>query len=152
MTAPIHLEDLTPGRRFTAGPVTITEAEIIAFARIYDPQPFHTDPVAAAVHPLFQGLAASGWHTAALTMRMIVDAVGHIHGGVIGGGGDLQWPRPTRPGDVLTLDVEVLEATPSRSRPERGSAVIRYRTLNQAGEEVQVFTARAVVPRRPPAG
>jgi acyl dehydratase len=150
--APLYLEDLTPGRRFTAGPVTVTEAEIIAFARSYDPQPFHTDPVAAATHPLFKGLAASGWHTAALTMRMIVDAVGHIHGGAIGGGGDLQWPRPTRPGDVLTLDVEVLEATPSRSRPERGSAVIRYRTLNQAGEEVQVFTARAVVPRRPVAG
>lgn len=151
MTA-LYLEDLTPGRRFAAGPVTVTEAEIIAFASRYDPQPFHTDPVAAQDHALFRGLAASGWHTAALTMRMIVDAMGAIAGGVIGGGGDLQWPRPTRPGDVLTLDVEVLEATPSRSRPERGSAVLRYRTLNQAGEEVQVFIARAVVPRRPPSG
>lgn len=149
MSAPIYLEDLTPGRRFTAGPVTVDEAEVIAFAERYDPQPFHTDPVAAKDHPLFRGHAASGWHTAAMTMRMIVDAVGDIAGGVIGGGGDLQWPRPTRPGDVLTLDVEVLEATPSRSRPERGSAVIRYRTLNQNGDEVQVFTARAVVPRRP---
>ncbi|BDG71844.1 MaoC family dehydratase [Roseomonas fluvialis] len=145
----LYLEDLTPGRRFAAGPVTVTEAEIIAFATRYDPQPFHTDPAAAQDHALFRGLAASGWHTAALTMRMIVDAMGGIAGGIIGGGGDLQWPRPTRPGDMLTLDVEVLEATPSRSRPERGSALIRYRTLNQAGEEVQVFTARAVVPRRP---
>jgi len=152
VTDALYLEDLTPGRRFTAGPVTVTEAEIIAFASRYDPQPFHTDPVAARDHALFRGLAASGWHTAALTMRMIVDAMGSIAGGVIGGGGDLQWPRPTRPGDVLTLDVEVLEATPSRSRPERGSALIRYRTLNQAEEEVQVFTARAVVPRRPAAG
>lgn len=83
---------------------------------------------------------------------MIVDETRGIAGGVIGGGGDLQWPCPTRPGDVLTLDAEVLEATPSRSRPERGSALIRYRTLNQAGEEVQVFTARAVVPRRPTSG
>ncbi len=149
MREPLFLEDLTPGRRFTAGPVMVTEAEIIAFASRFDPQPFHTDPVAARDHALFRGLAASGWHTAALTMRMIVDAVGHIAGGAVGGGGELVWPRPTRPGDVLTLEVEVLEATPSRSRPERGSAVIRYRTLNQHGDEVQVFTARAVVPRRP---
>jgi acyl dehydratase len=152
VSGPLYLEDLTPGRRFAAGPVTVTEADLIAFAERYDPQPFHTDPVAAADHPLFRGLAASGWHTAALTMRMIVDAMGGLAGGIIGGGGELQWPRPTRPGDVLTLDVEVLEATPSRSRPERGAALIRYRTLNQAGEEVQVFTARAVVPRRPAGG
>jgi acyl dehydratase len=149
VSEPLYLEDLTPGRRFSAGPVTVDAAEVIAFAQRYDPQHFHTDPIAAKDHPLFRGHAASGWHTAAMTMRMIVDAMGAIAGGVIGGGGDLQWPRPTRPGDVLTLDVEILEATPSRSRPERGSALIRYRTLNQAGEEVQVFTARAVVPRRP---
>ena len=149
MTDALYLEDLTPGRRFTAGPVTVTEEEIIAFASRYDPQPFHTDPAAAAAHPLFQGLAASGWHTAALTMPMVVEAVGHIAGGIIGGGGDLQWPRPVRPGDSLTLEIEVLEATPSRSRPDRGSALVRNRTLNQNGEEVQVFTVRIVVPRRP---
>lgn len=149
MKDPLYLEDLTPGRRFTAGPVTITEAEIIAFASRYDPQPFHTDPAAAATHPLFQGLAASGWHTAALTMPLVVEAVGHIAGGIIGGGGDLQWPRPVRPGDSLSLEIEVLEATPSRSRPDRGSALVRNRTLNQNGEEVQVFTVRIVVPRRP---
>ncbi len=149
MTDALYLEDLTPGRRFTAGPVTVTEEEIIAFASRYDPQPFHTDPAAAAAHPLFQGLAASGWHTAALTMPMVVEAVGHIAGGIIGGGGDLQWPRPVRPGDRLSLEIEVLEATPSRSRPDRGSALVRNRTLNQNGEEVQVFTVRIVVPRRP---
>jgi len=149
VSEPLYLEDLTPGRRFTAGPVTVTEAEIIAFASRYDPQPFHTDPAAAAAHPLFQGLAASGWHTAALTMPMVVQAMGHIAGGIIGGGGELQWPKPVRPGDSLSVEIEVLEATPSRSRPERGSALMRNRTLNQHGEEVQVFTVRIVVPRRP---
>ena len=149
MSEPIYLEDLTVGRRFTAGPVTVTEEEIIAFASRYDPQPFHTDPEAAAQHPLFQGLAASGWHTAALTMPMVVQAAGNIAGGIIGGGGDLQWPRPVRPGDSLSLEIEVLEVAPSRSRPDRGSALMRNRTLNQKGEEVQVFTVRIVVPRRP---
>ena len=149
MSDPIYLDDLTVGRRFTAGPVTVTEAEIIAFATRYDPQPFHTDPEAAATHPLFQGLAASGWHTAALTMPLVLEAAGNIAGGIIGGGGELQWPRPVRPGDSLSLEIEVLEVTPSRSRPDRGSALMRNRTLNQHGQEVQVFTVRIVVPRRP---
>ena len=100
MSEEIHLEDLTVGRRFTAGPVTISEAEIIDFARRYDPQPFHTDPGAAAAHPLFKGLAASGWHTAAISMALVVQALGELAGGIIGGGGELQWPRPTRPGDT----------------------------------------------------
>jgi len=146
---PIYLDDLTVGRRFTAGPVTVSEAEIIAFATRYDPQPFHTDPEAAANHPLFQGLAASGWHTAALTMPLVIEAAGNIAGGIIGGGGELQWPRPVRPGDSLSLEIEVLEVTASRSRPDRGSALMRNRTLNQHGQEVQVFTVRIVVPRRP---
>nr|WP_246523038.1 MaoC family dehydratase [Neoroseomonas eburnea] len=140
---------MTVGRRFTAGPVTVTEAEIIDFASRYDPQPFHTDPEAAKSHPLFQGLAASGWHTAALTMPLVLEAAGNIAGGIIGGGGELQWPRPVRPGDSLSLEIEVLEVTPSRSRPDRGTALMRNRTLNQRGEDVQVFTVRIVVPRRP---
>lgn len=148
MSQPLYLEDLTPGRRFTAGPIAVTEAEIIAFASAYDPQPCHTDPVTAK-DTFFGGLAASGWHTAALSMRLVVQAMGNLAGGVIGGGGDLQWPRPTRPGDQLSIEIEVLEATPSRSRPDRGSALMRNRTLNQAGEEVQIFTVRIVVPRRP---
>lgn len=149
MSDPLYLEDLHPGRRFTAGPVTVTEAEIIAFASRFDPQPFHTDPEAAATHPVFQGLAASGWHTAALTMPLVIEAAGHIAGGIVGGGGDLQWPRPVRPGDSLSVEIEVLEVAPSRSRPDRGSALMRNRTLNQHGQEVQVFTVRIVVPRRP---
>ncbi len=146
---PLYLEDLSPGQKFTAGPVTVTQTEIIEFARRYDPQPFHTDPEAAKSHPLFQGLAASGWHTAALTMRMVVDATRDIAGGSIGGGGELQWPRPVRPGDTLRLEVEVLEVAPSRTRPERGSAVMRNTTFNQNNEPVQIFTVRFVVPRRP---
>lgn len=149
MKDPLYLEDLTMGRRFTAGPVTVTEEEIIAFASRYDPQPFHTDPDAAKDHPLFQGHAASGWHTAAMTMCMVTEALAGLAGGIIGAGGELQWPRPTRPGDRLTLDIEILEVVPSRSRPDRGAAVIRIRTLNQHGEEVQSFTPRIVVPRRP---
>lgn len=145
---PRYLEDLEPGQVYKAGPVTLTAKAIIAFARQYDPQPFHTDPEAAKAHPLFQGLAASGWHTAAITMSLVVQALGDLADGVIGGGGELQWPRPTRPGDQLRLEIEVLEVTPSRSRPDRGSALMRNRTLNQAGEEVQVFTVRCVVPRR----
>ncbi|WP_149537240.1 MaoC family dehydratase [Siccirubricoccus phaeus] len=144
----IYLEDLTPGRLFTAGPVTVTEAEIIDFARRYDPQPFHTDPEAAKAS-FFGGLAASGWHTAAITMAMVVQAAGNLAGGIIGGGGELQWTKPVRPGDQLRLEIEVLEVSPSRSRPDRGAALMRNRTLNQAGEEVQVFTVRLIVPKRP---
>jgi acyl dehydratase len=144
------LEDLAPGMVFHGGPITVSEEEIIAFARLYDPQPFHTDPVAAAAHPVFQGHCASGWHTAALSMRMMVAAVGHFGWGVVGGGGgELSWTKPVRPGDSLRLESEVLEVTPSRSRPDRGTVVMRNRTFNQHGEEVQVFGVRLVVPRRP---
>ncbi|MBS7792385.1 MaoC family dehydratase N-terminal domain-containing protein [Roseococcus sp. SDR] len=149
LAAPLYLEDLSPGQLFRAGPLTLTAQEIMDYAQRYDPQPFHTDPVAAAEHPLFRGLAASGWHTAALTMRMVVGAIGHLAGGIVGAGGELQWPRPTRPGDELRVEIEVLEVVPSRSRPDRGSAVVRITTLNQASEAVQVFTPRMVVPRRP---
>jgi acyl dehydratase/catechol 2,3-dioxygenase-like lactoylglutathione lyase family enzyme len=149
VAAPLYLEDLSPGQVFRAGPVTVTAQEIMDYAARFDPQPFHTDPVAAAEHPLFRGLAASGWHTAGLTMRLVVRAIGHLAGGIVGAGGELQWPRPTRPGDTLSVEIEVLEVTPSRSRPDRGSAVVRITTLNQAGEAVQVFTPRMVVPRRP---
>ena len=145
---PLFLEDLAPGQRFTAGPVLVTEAEIREFAARYDPQPFHLDAAAAATHPLFRGLAASGWHTAALTMRLVVEALGEVAGGVVGAGGELQWPRPVRPGDLLTLDVEVLEVMVSKSRPDRGSALMRLRTLNAAAEDVQIFTPRIIVPRR----
>lgn len=145
----LYLEDLSPGMVFRAGPVTVSEAEIIAFATLYDPQPFHTDPEAARANPIFRGLAASGWHTAALTMRLVVEAQRDVAGGTIGGGGDLQWPRPVRPGDALRVEIEALEVTPSRSKPDRGSVLWRNTTLNQDGEAVQVFTVRTVVQRRP---
>ncbi|MGG5818440.1 MaoC family dehydratase [Falsiroseomonas sp. HW251] len=144
----IWLDDLTPGRRFTAGPVEVTEDAIRRFAAEYDPQPFHLDAAAAEAHPIFQGLAASGWQTAALTMKLVVQAMGELGWGVIGTQGDLQWPRPTRPGDLLTLVSEVLEVTPSKSRPDRGMVLFRNATLNQRGEEVQVFTVRVLVPRK----
>ena len=149
MSEPIYLEDLTVGRRFTAGPVTVTEEEIIAFASRYDPQPFHTDPAAAAAHPLFQGLAASGWHTAALTMRLLVDGGLPLAEGSIGAGGEIRWPQPTRPGDVLTVTSTVEAVMPSRSRPDRGMVRVRSETRNQHGETVQVLVSTVIAFRRP---
>lgn len=95
----------------------------------------------------FAGLAASGWHTAALTMRLVVETL-PLAGGVIGAGGELQWPKPTRPGDVLQVEIELLEITPSRSRPDRGSAMMRILTRNQAAEAVQTFTVKVLLQRR----
>ena len=145
----IFLEDLSVGQRFTAGPTQVTAEQIKAFAAEYDPQPFHLDEAAAAGHPVFAGLAASGWHTAAMAMKMTVQALGHFGWGVVGGGGDLQWVRPVRPGDTLRLSAEVLEIAPSKSKPDRGSVLVRNAVLNQRDEEVQVFTVRLLVPRRP---
>src|SRR5580658_6803895 len=145
----LFLEDLVIGQRFTSAAQSVSAAEITEFAARYDPQPFHLDD-AAATGTLFAGLAASGWHTAAMSMRLIIDSV-PIAGGIIGTGGELTWPRPTRPGDTLHVETEVLEITPSRSRPDRGTAIIRCTTLNQHGEPVQTFTPKIVVPRRPAA-
>ena len=147
---PLYLEDLEVGRRFTSGSLTVTEAGIKAFAAEFDPQPFHLDE-AEAKASLFGGLAASGWHTAALTMRLLVEGGAPLAGGILGAGGEIAWPRPTRPGDVLTVVSEVLTVTPSRSRPDRGTITLRSETRNQTGEIVQILTARLVVPRRPPA-
>ena len=147
-TAPFYLDDLQVGQRFRSGSHTVDETEIKAFATRYDPQPFHLDE-AAAEASLFRGLAASGWHTAAMTMRLLVDGGIPVAGGLIGASGELAWPRPTRPGDVLTVETEVLAVRPSKSRPDRGIATMRSETRNQAGETVQVFTANLVVPRRP---
>lgn len=147
MTEPLWLEDLHVGQTFVSGPVTITTDEIKAFARQYDPQPFHLDEEAAKAS-LFGGLAASGWHTAALTMKLLVEAF-PLAGGLVGAGGETTWPRPTRPGDTLTVHVEVLEIMPSRSRPDRGMIRARSETRNQHGEAVQVSTTRIVVWRRP---
>ena len=147
MTAKLYLEDLRVGQTFTTGSVTVTTEAIKAFARDYDPQPFHLDE-AAAEDSLFGGLAASGWHTAALSMRLLVDGL-PIAGGLIGVGGETTWPRPTRPGDTLTVHIEVLEITPSKSRPDRGMVRTRNETRNQNGEPVQISTLGMVAWRRP---
>jgi acyl dehydratase len=144
--SPLYLDDLEVGLRFASGSVKVEEAEIKAFATQFDPQLFHLDETAARASVL-GGLAASGWHTAALTMRLLVDGGAPIAGGVAGG--EIAWPRPTRPGDVLTVESEVLAVTPSRSRPDRGMVTLRSTTLNQHGEAVQILTAKLVVPRRP---
>jgi acyl dehydratase len=140
------LDDLTVGQIFTSGSITVDAAEIKAFAKAYDPQPFHLDEEAAK-SSLFGGLAASGWHTAALTMRLLTESV-PLAGGIIGAGNEISWPRPTRPGDTLTVTSTVLEVTPSASRPDRGRIVMRSETANQRGEIVQVLTAKLVVPRQ----
>lgn len=142
----LYLEDLEVGRRFTSAGAALDAAQIREFAGRFDPQPFHLDEQAAQAS-FFAGLAASGWHTAALTMRLIVESV-PLAGGVIGGGVEVTWPQPTRPGDVLTVESEVVEVTPSRSRPERGMIRLKSETRNQRGEVVQTMTAKLVVPRR----
>jgi len=146
--APLYLEDFAVGQTFYSGSVIVTREAIKTYAAQYDPQPFHLDE-AAARSTLFGGLAASGWHTVSLTMRLLVDGGAPIAGGIIGAGGeDLRWPRPVRPGDELTVESEVLEIRPSRSRPTQGLMKLRSTTLNQNGEPVQVFVANLVVPRR----
>lgn len=147
MTAPLWLEDLHVGQTFVSSSITLTAEDIKTFARQFDPQPFHLDE-AAARDSLFGGLAASGWHTAALTMKLLVEAF-PLAGGLIGAGGETTWPRPTRPGDTLTVHVEVLEILPSRTRPDRGMIRTRSETRNQHGEAVQISTTRIVAWRRP---
>ena len=141
-----HFEDLRVGQRFSSGTHALDEAQIKSFARQFDPQPFHVDDDQAR-DTLFGGLAASGWHTAAITMRLMVGGV-PLAGGIIGAGGEINWPKPTRPGDVLHVESEIVEITPSRSRPDRGMVTVRSETLNQRGETVQVLTAKLIVPRR----
>ena len=144
------LEDFAPGQTYKSnGTVTVDADSIKAFAREYDPQPYHLDE-AAAKDTLFKGLAASGWHTAALTMRLIVDGEMKPAGGVLGAGFDeFRWPKPVRPGDELRVESEILEVRPSKSRPDQGLIKVRTTTLNQKGEPVQVFVGNLIVPRRP---
>ena len=144
----LYLEDLSIGDRFRSGEHALDVAQIKAFARQFDPQPFHTDEDAAK-STFFGGLAASGWHTAALTMKLLVESGIPLAEGIIGSGGELQWPKPTWPGDVLHVVSEVLEITPSRSKPGRAMVTMRCRTLNQLGEVVQYFTPKLVVHARP---
>ena len=143
----LFLEDLHAGQRFSSASHTIDEGQIKAFAAQFDPQPFHLDGEAAKP-TLFAGLAASGWHTAAITMKLLVESGLPLRGGIIGTGGEISWPKPTRPGDTLTVVSEIEEVIPSRSRPERGMIRVRNETRNQHGEVVQVLIAKLVVPRR----
>ena len=144
----LYLEDLSVGDRFQSGEHVLDVKQIKAFALQFDPQPFHTDEKAAK-NTFFGGLAASGWHTAALTMKLLVESGIPLAEGIIGSGGELQWPKPTWPGDVLHVVSEVLEITPSRSKPGRAMVTMRCRTLNQLGEVVQYFTPKLVVHARP---
>ncbi len=144
----LSLEDFHEGQRFSTGSVTLDADAIKAFAAAFDPQPFHLDEAAARTS-FFQGLAASGWHTAALTMRLLVEDGLPIAGGLIGAGLELRWPRPTRPGDTLRVECVVEKVVPSRSRPERGMVTMRCETLNQRDEAAQVMVTSLVVPRRP---
>jgi acyl dehydratase len=146
----LYLEDLHVGQRFMSGTYHISEAQIRAFAEEFDPQPFHLDD-AAAKASIFGGLAASGWHTAAVAMRLLVTGGLPLGNGIIGLGGDLAWPRPTRPGDTLHVESEVIEILPSRSKPNQAVVKVRSTTLNQSGETVHVFTGKVLVLKRPQA-
>jgi acyl dehydratase len=147
---PLYLEDLKPGQTIQGGPITVSEADVIAFGKQFDPQPFHTDPEAAK-STFFQGLALSGWHTGSLTMKMLVESpLAAIANGLIGlEVRHMRWPRPARPGDTLSVTVEVLETKASRSRPGFGTAILKWTTRNQRGETVQELENVAWVATRP---
>jgi acyl dehydratase len=143
-----YLEDFRVGQTFSSGTLRVDAERIKRFAAEFDPQPFHLDEHTAR-ETMFRGLAASGWHTAALTMRLLVESGINPAGGVIGAGvEELRWPRPVRPGDELHIESEVIEVRPSQSRPEQGWIKLRTTTLNQNGEPVQIFVANLLVPRR----
>jgi len=144
----LYLEDFSVGRRFISATRRLDADQIKAFASQFDPQPFHLDE-AEADKSFFHGLAASGWHTAAITMSLLVKSGMPIAGGLIGAGAEIAWPRPVRPGDVLQVESEVLAVTPSRSRPERGMITVKSQTKNQNGEVVQILTSKMLVWRRP---
>jgi acyl dehydratase len=145
----LYLEDLHVGQRFLSGTHALDERQVVAFASQFDPQAFHTDP-AAATSTFFGGLVASGWHTAAITMRLLVTSSLPVFGGMIGVGAELTWPQPTLPDDVLQVETEVIDIRPSRSRPDRGIVRTRSQTRNQRGEVVQVLVSTLIVPRRSP--
>jgi len=144
-----YLEDLAPGESRQLGSHTMTEAEIVEFARSFDPQPFHLDRDAAAGSH-FGGLVASGWHTASLAMRLFVDGmVADIATMGSPGVDELRWLAPVRPGDTLSLRIEIVSVTPSTSRPDRGSVRVRYDLRNQRNEPVLSMIGIGIIRRRP---
>src|SRR5690242_7863650 len=144
-----YLEDFAPGQKSGSGRLRVDAERIKSFAQEFDPQPFHVDEAAAA-RSFFRGLAASGWHTAAITMRLLVESDLKPAGGIVGAGfDDFRWPRPVRPGDELRVESEVLEVRPSKSRPDQGMIKVRTTTLNQNNEAVQITIGNLMVARRP---
>lgn len=146
---PVYLDDLAVGAEYRSAEHRLDAQQIVDFARQFDPQVFHLD-ADEAKDTFFQGLAASGWHTAAITMKLLVDSVPFANG-IIGAGGEIAWPQPTRPGDSLHVVSKVLDIQPSRSRPDRGMVTLECRTLNQKGEVCQRLVPKLVVMRRPEA-
>jgi len=145
---PLYLEDLSVGQRFTSGFYVMEEKRIKEFAAEFDPQPFHLDEGAAEAS-IFRGLSASGWHTGAAAMRLLVTGGLPFADGLIGLGGEIAWPRPTRPGDTLQLESEIVDVSPSRSKPHQGIVTVRSSMYNQNREPVYLFTAKILVFRRP---
>ena len=144
-----YLEDFAAGQTYGSGRLRIDKDRIKTFAAEFDPQPFHLDEETAR-NTIFGGLAASGWHTAALTMRLLVESELKPAGGIVGAGFDeFRWPRPVRPGDELRVESEVLEVRPSKSRPGQGVIKVKTTTLNQNNEAVQISIGNLIVPRRP---
>jgi len=142
-----YLDDLKVGERFQSGQYIVTEEEIINFAREFDPQPFHLDS-AVARQTMFQGLIASGWHTAAITMRLFVQTLNFAEGAIGLGVDELRWPNAVRPGDALQVETEIVDLRVSRSKPSHGIVRLRNVTVNQRGEIVQTMSASALVLRR----
>jgi acyl dehydratase len=148
---PCYLEDLAVGERYAGGTATVDRAAMKAFAAAFDPQPFHLDE-AAAKASIFGRLVASGWHTVAVTMRLLVEGELRSLWGLVGLGADeLRWPRPVLPDDSLSVEWEVLEVRPSSSKPDRGTARLLVTTRNQRSETVLTFVTTILLPRRPAA-
>lgn len=146
----LYLEDLHIGQRFSSGLYKMDEGGIKKFAAAFDPQPFHLDDSAAQAS-IFRGLAASGWHTAAAAMLLLVTGGLPLANGIIGLGGELAWPKPARPGDTLRVESEIIEILPSHSKPNQGIVRVRSTMLNQNGEQVFVLTAKVLVFKSTPA-
>jgi acyl dehydratase len=142
-----YFDDLKAGDRFKSEPLNVTEQQLIEFAHKFDPQMFHLSRKRAE-RTIFKGLIASGWHTAAMTMRLFVQTLNFAEGAIGLGVDELRWPHVVRPGDVLTVETEIVDMRPSRSRPGYGIIRLRNVTTNQRGETVQTMLASAMVPRR----
>jgi acyl dehydratase len=148
MSSELWLDDIHVGDRFRTDTYDLTADDIVDFATKWDPQPFHLSDETAR-ETFFKGLAASGWHTAAITMRLLVTSGPPLAGGIIGAGGDVAWPTATRPGDQLHVEVEVTGVQRSTSNPDRGLITIAFNTVNQDGDVRQRSTARLVAFARP---